>query len=373
MSDGLDGAIELGGVVAVELAASALAERGATAPACPNCGAPMIAAYCAVCGQERETHRHSTYLLVRDYISDLLSFDSRILRTAWSLLTKPGELSCAFREGRTQRYVPALRLYLFVSLFFFVVLSFTEIALMQFSVVVTGNPKLDPRPADNYSLNIGVNTLPAPQTQASLQKLGVNVETIKPDSEKPPAITGDVTFFAPLGSVQSRLSPDALSAIDKIRANAKSENGTQFYDKFVEGLQHLAKDPAAINGPLTAWMPRVLFLLVPLFALILTPFYRRPKGAFFFVDHLVYSLNFFSAAFVILLIAAGAAQILPGTALAIAVLIANGIYMLFAMKRFYGERWPRTAFKFAAVGLIYTVFSVVPAITTILLLSVSQS
>ena len=53
-----------------------------------------------------------------------------------SLLFVPGELAVAFREGRTQRYVPALRLYLFVSLIFFVLLAISNIALMQFEVTV---------------------------------------------------------------------------------------------------------------------------------------------------------------------------------------------------------------------------------------------
>lgn len=368
----MDGIIELGGVAAVEMAASALAERGAPAPVCPNCNAPMIAAYCAICGQERDTHRHSTYRLVRDYVSDLLSFDSRILRTAWSLLARPGELSCAFREGRTQRYVPALRLYLFVSLFFFVALSFTEIALMQFSVVVTGNTKLDPA-VNDYALKIGSNQKLSPETLASLRKAGVDVQAPKSASLMPPAVTGDVVFFAPKGSVQSRLPPDALAAIEKMRAKATPKESGPFYNKFMSGIQHIAKDPAAINGPLTVWMPRVLFLLLPLFALILTLFYRRPKGAYFFVDHLVYSLNFFSTAFVILLIAAGAAQILPGTLVAWAVLVANGVYMYFAMRRFYGESWPRTTLKFAAIGLIYSALVLVPAVTAVLVMSVSES
>ena len=83
----------------------------------------MIGAYCAVCGQARDTHRRSVWGLIKVLVEDIVSFDSRILRTGWALVFKPGELASAFREGRTQRYVPALRLYLFVSLIFFLILS----------------------------------------------------------------------------------------------------------------------------------------------------------------------------------------------------------------------------------------------------------
>src|ERR1700730_3367707 len=114
MADDFGAITELGSVAAIELAASALAECGATPGKCKNCGAPVLAAYCAVCGQERETRRHTLWHLFHDLISEIASFDSRILRTLVALLSRPGELPLAFREGRTRRYTPALRLYLFV-------------------------------------------------------------------------------------------------------------------------------------------------------------------------------------------------------------------------------------------------------------------
>src|ERR1700691_5252281 len=99
MSD-LEAILETGGAAAVEIAASALAERGHVASKCPNCAAPVIGPYCAVCGQERDTHRRSVWHLLGDLFEDIVSFDSRILRTAVALIAEPGELAIAFREGR---------------------------------------------------------------------------------------------------------------------------------------------------------------------------------------------------------------------------------------------------------------------------------
>src|SRR6185312_7910290 len=129
--DELEAILETSAASAVEIAASAMAERGQQVHPCPNCTKPMIGAYCAVCGQERDTHRRSVWGLIRLLVIDVVSFDSRILRTGYALVTKPGELALAFREGRTQRYLPALRLYLFVSLIFFLILGVTNIAIMQ--------------------------------------------------------------------------------------------------------------------------------------------------------------------------------------------------------------------------------------------------
>ena len=116
--DGLEAISETAGAAAVEIAVAAIVERGGKVLPCTNCAAPLIGPYCAACGQPIETHRRSVFVLLHDFVKDIASFDSRILRTARALLFKPGELPLAFREGRTQPYVPAVRLYLFVSLLF---------------------------------------------------------------------------------------------------------------------------------------------------------------------------------------------------------------------------------------------------------------
>jgi hypothetical protein len=75
----------------------------------------------------------------------------------------------------------------------------------------------------------------------------------------------------------------------------------------MRGLRELATDPAALNDPLGLWIPRVLFLLVPAFALLLALFHMGLRKKFLFVDHLVLSLDLHSFVFVALMIAALAA------------------------------------------------------------------
>src|SRR5215469_10278688 len=130
--DGLEAISETAGAAAVEMAVAAIVERGGKVSPCTNCRAPLIGPYCAACGQPIDTHRRSLFVLMHDFVKDVASFDSRILRTARALLFRPGELPLAFREGRTQPYVPAVRLYLFVSLAFFLILGFSQIAIVQF-------------------------------------------------------------------------------------------------------------------------------------------------------------------------------------------------------------------------------------------------
>ena len=75
-------------------------------------------------------------------------------------------------------------------------------------------------------------------------------------------------------------------------------------------MARIAADPAALNGPLTTWIPRILFLLLPLYALLLAVFYWRQRKKFYLVDHLIFSLSVHTFLFVALIVDIGLAQLM---------------------------------------------------------------
>jgi hypothetical protein len=354
MTSDLEGVFELGGAAAVELAASALAERGAKTVACANCGEPLIGPYCAVCGQERDTHRRSVRDLLGALFEELASFDSRILRTMRALLLQPGELPLAFHEGRTRRYVPALRLYLFVSLLFFLFLSASGIALLQFELVASPE-KIVVRDGKVFAITQDDNE-PIP------------VPAYLNDSKQHYSISTQAIFLSRVGTVLVNLPPDARQRLQRKLADRMKRAGRNSWigRGLMASFNRLATDPAAMNGPLTTWIPRALFLLLPAFALVLAAFYWRQRRRFFFVDHLTFSLNLHSFAFAALIVAAMTAQVVPAVYVGWMLLIAIGAYLLLAIRRFYRQSWTMTALKFLAVTGIYTAFFLLPAFGIIL-------
>jgi hypothetical protein len=137
-------------------------------------------------------------------------------------------------------------------------------------------------------------------------------------------------------------------------------------------VEKLARDPAALNGPLTTWIPRVFFLLLPLFALLLALFYWRQRRKFYFVDHLVFSLAFHSFVFALLIVAIGAAQILAGGFVAELFFLAVVLYLLLAIRRFYAQGWVISVIKFAVVSFVYTVFFLMPALALVLVTGIIE-
>jgi hypothetical protein len=372
---------ETAGAAAVEMAVAAMLERGGRIGPCTNCASPMMGAYCGVCGQPVDTHRRSVFVLVHDLFKDIASFDSRILRTARALLFQPGELSAAFREGRTQRYVPAVRLYLFVSLIFFLALSFFGIAIMQLTLSHTTQQFVADKNHDVYLIKNGVRSHMGgfkadDKGNVYLSETGVSkkpVPGMKTNGEPSMLITTQPHFFTRIGDLKSEADNKALAlALQGLRKarNEKPGFAAWLNDHATRMFRALAEDPASINGPLTEWIPRALIILLPLFALLLAVFYWPLRRKFYFVDHLVFSLNFHAFGFVVLLIAAGLAQMLPAGVVAAGLALWLAAYLLLGMKRFYGQNWFWTSAKFAAVGFIYFSFFLIPALGLIILVSI---
>ena len=106
--------------------ASAPTPAPAATPAserCENCGNEVTQRYCGACGQRLEPPVHSLWHFSRVATEDLTHADSRVWRTLWRAVVQAGNLTSEFLAGRRARYLPPVRLYLVVSVAFFLVAS----------------------------------------------------------------------------------------------------------------------------------------------------------------------------------------------------------------------------------------------------------
>lgn len=92
---------------------------------CLNCEHALEPNYrfCPECGQEARASAGSVKDFFKNFLSDYFTFDSKFIRSFAPLLLKPGFLTNEFFAGRRVRYIPPLRLYIFVSIIFFLALS----------------------------------------------------------------------------------------------------------------------------------------------------------------------------------------------------------------------------------------------------------
>lgn len=88
---------------------------------CSNCQStlPESANYCPQCGQSSASHKTAFWPFLKQSIHELLDVDGRLALTMKTLVCKPGLVSYEYDLGMRAKYTPALRLYLVVSVMFF--------------------------------------------------------------------------------------------------------------------------------------------------------------------------------------------------------------------------------------------------------------
>ena len=76
---------------------------------CQNCGEALTGDFCGKCGQRHKESRRAFILLLQE--------------TLWYLFTKPAFLSTEYTKGRRASYTPPLRLFLVISIGFFLLVA----------------------------------------------------------------------------------------------------------------------------------------------------------------------------------------------------------------------------------------------------------
>jgi len=86
---------------------------------CANCGTITAGNFCSHCGQRLDIQLHSVGHFLRDATEVMTHADARVWRTLLPLLTRPGFLTREYFAGRRARYLQPFRLYLILSVVFF--------------------------------------------------------------------------------------------------------------------------------------------------------------------------------------------------------------------------------------------------------------
>ena len=79
--------------------------------------------FCSRCGQVNDLKKVSLNQYLSAYFDDFLSFDSRFLNTIVALIFKPGHVTKNYVAGKRMSYVNPFKLYLHITILFFLVLS----------------------------------------------------------------------------------------------------------------------------------------------------------------------------------------------------------------------------------------------------------
>ena len=115
---------------------------------CRNCDSSLQSQYkfCYHCGQSVINFVRPVKPALKDMLHETLDIDGRLFTTVKTLLLKPGLLSLAYCDGKRVTYTPPLRMYLVMSILFFLMMamldSYTSPDSTESSVLSAYYPKL---------------------------------------------------------------------------------------------------------------------------------------------------------------------------------------------------------------------------------------
>ena len=348
--------------------------------ACGNCGVPLLGPHCHACGQPVKGLVRHFSSIVGDVLDSVFDFDTRTVRTLGPLFAKPGYITREYFAGRRVRYVSPVRL------FFFLTIVAIFVAQLGF----------DGADLEFKSDNDGIaNAMTVAEVEAQRDA------ALKEIAEARKAVQGTPGASVGVEIGEAAIRDTAESRIKALRdAQAKGEpapkpdnNGIQFggsqwnaktnpirigwlpgfanhwlnaqAGRANSNISRLKDDPSAYKNAALGAVPTTLFVLVPIFALMLKLAYVFKRRLY--MEHLIVALHShaFLALNVLLLILVTSLedQVAPQSALLQAMFDwVEGlltawmpIYLLLMQKRVYEQGWLMTLLKFFALGTCYSV------------------
>lgn len=92
---------------------------------CLNCGEKVAGKFCSNCGQKFQPTKVPLRIYLEDAVETLFNIDNRVFKTLKDLFLKPGEITRNYLEGQRAAYLPPLRIYLSISVLYFLIIGIT--------------------------------------------------------------------------------------------------------------------------------------------------------------------------------------------------------------------------------------------------------
>ena len=406
---------------------------------CGNCGSPLLGEYCYACGQPVSGMVRHFSTIVGDFTDTVLNWDSRLPRTLWPLLVRPGFLTREYFAGRRVRYVSPVRLFVTLAIVTFFVaqlmLSFGDgvdfdaddrPADVSFSQVQTVDEVIRQRdealaelaqarednnadvPGLGAGLDIAEKTIrnSAEARIRALQRRAAKQAASDASSAADAADAADAaagpdaaagadgggTATPPDAGSGAAAARDAGADVDadkdggengEISFNGRPWNAKtnplvvswwpDFANRWLnaqvargkKNIERMRTDQEAFKDAYLGAMPAPLFVLLPVFALMLMVLYVFKRRLY--MEHLLVALHshaFLCLALLLVFLVMALQRWLapdPGALRSVFMWIEillwswMPLYLLLMQKRAYGQGWTMTLLKYSVLGFCYVI------------------
>lgn len=359
---------------------------------CFSCGETVRGLYCVHCGQKNDDYRRSILRLVGEFIGSFTAIESRIWRTWATLLFKPGKVAREFADGARMKWSSPVRVFLTISILLFGFLTLTQTQLVSIDINVLPKKGIT-KPhseltAHDLRIKGGVKFFETKKQIDARNKTrnfdlidkwirsGVIINfnsnddkiTPKTSIENPnkPSIKSDkndkteAKNAIKVDELNRNLADVKQQAHSKLSPEEKlklkiSQRNKSLDDILKDRALSVIRNPMPVNAIIYKWLPRIMFLMMPI-TMFIAIIFIRGRGNALLYDHLVHAAYIHSVAFFLLFIGILLMRFFPGVWIAKILVVIMLIYLPLSLKRMFGRGWIKTIWASYSVGFIY-VFS----------------
>jgi hypothetical protein len=342
-----------------------------------NCGNIVGERFCTHCGQENLEPKETVGHLVRHFFEDITHFDGKFFTTIKDLIVKPGFLTREYVTGRRVAYLNPIRMYIFISAVFF-------IALFASSEEPAPQPEDHSHAVDVFRQQVADSLRSAKAD--SLRRSFNDTVASRLDTLKAAKATDQALGlrYSNAGIVQIDITENKYNtlreydSIQRMLVDTAKDQGIMHWilrNNVRQKEKHGGRSKLHIEVDVHHDIPKIMFLILPLFALYVGWFYSRKK--YYYVNHAIFSVHFHCFLFLLLLLMLLIDKVVPGDlfsgswtgiiiTVAIFPLIAFG-YLVAALHGMYGQSFWLSLAKGLAIGLLYVI--TVAICSTLLMIS----
>jgi hypothetical protein len=313
--------------------------------------------FCPHCGQENVEPKESVGHLVGHFFADITHFDSKLFVTLKDLLLRPGFLTREYVAGRRMSYLNPIRMYIFISAIFFLALfagkKEKESEKEQYAVSVNGYRQ-------HLADSLRAATADIPRA-AFNRELAARLDTRKNEKQNDESLSlkmGDGNVVIDMAEYKYNSVHDFDSVQASLPDTAK-EKGTMRWI-----LRHNLREKEKRGTPrihvevdMSHDLPKLMFILLPLFALYVSWFYPRKK--YYYVNHAIFSVHYHSFVFLLFLFFLLPGRLIPmdwaQITLAGGSLVLSFVYLVAALRGMYGQPLGRSLLKAMGISFLYAI------------------
>ncbi|UWX54160.1 DUF3667 domain-containing protein [Maribacter litopenaei] len=341
--------------------------------ACLNCGHPLDISdkYCPNCSQANSTKKLTLKDFFEEFFSNIISYDSKLLRTLAALLLRPGKITKEYILGKRMSYTNPFRFLLSLAIVYFLLIGLSG----DFERLNRFGSEPNKLPI-NFGgsmveeFDFGENEEDKKEVMAQLDSLNLNglisermrirdsiiMENPKKQLEAADEKSFLNSFFRKQEIFSTLIEKDTFFVFDeaKTKYNLEETWHNKLSFNTAQSLIRVKRQPGAYLSSVFSKLPFTTFFFLPVFSLFIWLVYIRKK--YTYTDHLIFSFHNQSLFFILLIISYLIDTIFGIDTSAIFILIFAG-YLYKAMRNFYSQGRFKTIVKYIFLNTIFVILA----------------